>query len=153
MGSTPETQDNTHGAVPPPEDVPERPCLVLVFSSGTPRLTAFALDRGELEIGRAESGALTDGRLSRRHGRVRFDGARWHVTDLDSRNGTFLDGAPVRATVTHDAGRLRCYRLVHALRGAEFLRVTRGGATADERAESVRQARDAVERWLTRPPP
>ncbi len=106
MGSTPETQDNTHGAVPPPEDVPERPCLVLVFSSGTPRLTAFALDRGELEIGRAESGALTDGRLSRRHGRVRFDGARWHVTDLDSRNGTFLDGAPVRATVTHDAPRV-----------------------------------------------
>ena len=68
------------------------------------------------------------------------------------RQEAFIEGYTDRlATVTGDPHRLRCYRLIHALRGAEFLRVTGGGATPDERAESVRRVRDAIERWLQSP--
>lgn len=70
------------------------------------------------------------------------------------RQEAFIQGYTDRlATVTDDARRLRCYRLVHALRGGEFLRVTGGGETADARAESVRRVRASIERWLTPPPP
>lgn len=36
--------------------------------------------------------ALDDARVSRAHCRVRFDGALWTVEDLDSRNGTYING-------------------------------------------------------------
>ncbi len=65
---------------------------------------AFPLDSaGRNVIGRAEDAlvAVADRLASRNHAAIRFDPANrcWRLEDLGSRNGTWLDGAPV-ATAT-----------------------------------------------------
>ncbi|WP_234022887.1 sigma 54-interacting transcriptional regulator [Sorangium cellulosum] len=73
------------------------PGLVLVFSVDSPRCDVLPLKDGELELGRGEvSGVpLDDLRMSRKHARVRLDNGEWVVEDLESRNGTSLDGVPL----------------------------------------------------------
>src|SRR5262249_21746304 len=56
------------------------------------------LEKGEIEIGRTM--LEDDDRASRRHARVAFQNGRWSVEDLESRNGTFVDGMRVFGTVT-----------------------------------------------------
>lgn len=71
------------------------------------RATALALERVDgtrlpvddgLSLGRAEENAavLRDPRVSRRHARIVADGDGWTIEDLDSSNGTYVDGARVR---------------------------------------------------------
>lgn len=71
---------------------------VVVWSVGEPRLAAhrITLDK-ELVLGRELLGDADD-RLSRQHTRVRIDGDRLEVTDLGSRNGTYLEGHTLRAS-------------------------------------------------------
>ena|SRR5947209_13126752 len=59
--------------------------------------TRVALRDG-LSLGRADDNdvKLRDARASRRHARIVADGTGWSVEDLDSSNGTFVDGAQVR---------------------------------------------------------
>jgi transcriptional regulator with PAS, ATPase and Fis domain len=67
------------------------PGLVLIYSCERAVMQPMPLEDGVLELGRP---VLTeDDRTSRRHARVAFDGTRWTIEDLDSRNGTFVDGA------------------------------------------------------------
>ncbi|WP_437731892.1 sigma 54-interacting transcriptional regulator [Sorangium sp. So ce1335] len=86
------------------------PGLVLVFSVDSPRCDVLPLKDGEIELGRGEVGgvSLDDLKMSRRHARVRFRQGTWEVEDLDSRNGTSLDGAPL--TGTRAGGALRVVR-------------------------------------------
>ena len=58
------------------------------------------LDRARVLVGRhAECDLVCDDpRMSRHHAELRFDGEAWRVSDLGSRNGTFLDGAPAPRT-------------------------------------------------------
>ncbi|MBL9106736.1 MAG: sigma 54-interacting transcriptional regulator [Myxococcales bacterium] len=74
-----------------------RPGLLQVWSD------AGALSRGlpvgaGVVLGRCSSPALAldDARISREHCAVAHDGASWSIRDLDSRNGTFVDGARSR---------------------------------------------------------
>jgi MoxR-like ATPase len=70
------------------------PGLVLVFADRRPRARVFRLEGPVLELGRQElavSEAL-DPLISRAHARFAFDGTAWKVTDLESRNGTFIAG-------------------------------------------------------------
>ncbi len=78
------------------------PGVVVVFAAGAPAARAMPLADGALELGRGAG--LDDERASRRHARAFVDGGRWRVADLESRNGTFLDGAPVTGTVDARAG-------------------------------------------------
>ena len=52
---------------------------------------------GEWDIGAGEGVWLRledeTNRVSRRHARLAFDGARWALTDLESKNGIRCDGA------------------------------------------------------------
>lgn len=66
---------------------------MLVFSAGTPMSVGFALDRWEIELGRADArlGGL-DPRMSRRHARVTFDSQKFLAMDLGSHNGSAIDG-------------------------------------------------------------
>jgi pSer/pThr/pTyr-binding forkhead associated (FHA) protein len=54
---------------------------------------------GEITIGRDDAVAAAcitlDRYISRRHARIREDGERLLLADLESRNGTRLDGEPV----------------------------------------------------------
>lgn len=49
---------------------------------------------------------LADGNVSRRHAEVRREGEAWWVVDLDSTNGTVLNGRPVRRAELDDGDRI-----------------------------------------------
>ncbi len=71
------------------------PGLVVIFSGGHPKCLSIRLDRKPIEVGRVASEGVfvvDDDRVSRRHTRIALKGDRVRVTDLDSRNGTFVDG-------------------------------------------------------------
>ncbi len=74
------------------------PGLVLIFSGGRPRCSHRRLDERPVVLGREASGdvfVVEDDRISRRHTRVWLKGEGIRVTDMESRNGTFVDGARV----------------------------------------------------------
>src|SRR5262245_7690723 len=85
----------------------ERPApgVALVFAQEAARFELIPLDGGAVELGRGTAG-IDDGRASRRHTEVAFAGGRFKVRDLDSRNGTFVDGARVEGEVSKEAGAL-----------------------------------------------
>lgn len=98
-----ETQEDSQLEPAAPE--PPRPGLVFVFSGGAPLFRPVPLTRGRLVLGREGAGELPlpDERLSRQHAEVCREGPHWHVEDLGSRNGTFVDGEQVtgRRTFTN----------------------------------------------------
>jgi DNA-binding winged helix-turn-helix (wHTH) protein len=61
----------------------------------------FPLAPGDNLIGRDAAVAVRLGHpsVSRRHARIRIDGARAIVDDLDSRNGTFVDGRRIESHI------------------------------------------------------
>src|SRR4051812_29162867 len=74
------------------------PGVVLIFSAAAPVFCPIPLgEGGSLELGRIDLGpiAIDDPCVSRRHAQVSYDGNRWTIRDLDSRNGTAIDGRPL----------------------------------------------------------
>jgi pSer/pThr/pTyr-binding forkhead associated (FHA) protein len=96
---------------PPPEKIAAPPPPALLMSAGEltclkgPEQGAkFALHPGTLTIGRARenSWVLRDVACSRRHLQLEVDAGRIVATDLDSGNGTLINGRKMRtATVVH----------------------------------------------------
>lgn len=70
--------------------------------------------KAEYAVGRSEENdlQLADGRVSRRHARLVFDGGAWWVEDLQTTNGTLKNGAPVRRERLQDGDELRMGRVV-----------------------------------------
>ena len=124
------------------------PGLLLLFTNGEPALRAIPLRSGALTLGRDEL-ELEDSRLSRRHAEARFDGQRWHLKDLGSRNGTFVDGKPITGELATDRARLlrvgdSLFGLLSDVRGFE-------GAVVELRdgvlvGPTLRQRWDEIER-------
>jgi len=87
---------------------PERalPGVIVLFSGNTPHLRALPLKHAKLIVGREEGGLPDDERLSRRHAEIGWDGRRWTIRDLGSRNGTNVDGERVDGAVTLEAPRV-----------------------------------------------
>jgi transcriptional regulator with GAF, ATPase, and Fis domain len=78
----------------------------LIAISGSLKGTTFALDRDEMSIGRdpSNSFSLNDPSVSRRHCLISKIGSTngFHVIDLESYNGTFVNGVPVaEQALTH----------------------------------------------------
>jgi transcriptional regulator with GAF, ATPase, and Fis domain len=73
------------------------PGVVVIFADGRPARRLFPVGRGTLALGRIElaSGDTLDESISREHARLAFDGTRWKVTDLGSRNGTLVNGTRI----------------------------------------------------------
>jgi DNA-binding NtrC family response regulator len=92
----------------PEQERAAQPGLLVVFSGGQPLLRAVPAGEAPLRLGREEAGGLPlpDERLSRRHAEVRRGPGGWSVEDLDSRNGTWVDGVPVRGRTPHAAPRV-----------------------------------------------
>ncbi len=70
---------------------------VLRLAKGLTPVSPVTIERDEIVIGRQEGVAvsLNDERVSRRHARVRRDGDEFVLEDLDSSNGTYVDGVPI----------------------------------------------------------
>ncbi|MCA9692008.1 MAG: sigma 54-interacting transcriptional regulator [Nannocystaceae bacterium] len=84
------------------------PRVVAAFADGRPICVDQRLDVEGVLVGRGGSATLVldDASVSRAHARIGFDGARWTVEDLGSRNGTFVDGRRVRGEVLVAAPRV-----------------------------------------------
>ena len=88
----------------------------LVARSGPPAGRRIALRDGVLGRGAGAAVRVDDATVSRRHARVRVDGARVLVEDLGSRNGLFVGAERVRALRELRPGEeLRAGRAVLAL--------------------------------------
>jgi len=76
----------------------------LVFEKGSLQGTKIALDRPSMVIGRGGRGkecdiVLPERQVSRQHAEIYSEGGRYYLRDLNSKNGTYLNGQPVRGTV------------------------------------------------------
>jgi transcriptional regulator with GAF, ATPase, and Fis domain len=79
----------------------------LVIREGTKWTDVFRLVEGEsVTIGRAPTNAIVvkDERCSRNHAEVFQSQGRWTLRDLDSRNGTLVDGSRIQSDYTLQAG-------------------------------------------------
>ena len=100
-----DTLDASRASGKPGGGAPQ-PGLIGVFCAGRATLRPLVLrGRRPLVLGRSE-GAFDDGRISRRHAEVWFAEGRFHVRDLASRNGTFVDGAAAPDGPVPDGARL-----------------------------------------------
>jgi hypothetical protein len=90
------------------------PTLVIERGPRAGAERALAPPESQLVIGRGDDAGwvIVDSDLSKRHAEVRrgWDGIR--VIDLGSKNGTRLDGRPVREAMLHDGARLELGGLV-----------------------------------------
>src|SRR5215213_1853031 len=70
----------------------------VVFIAGPLKGSTFELGEEALSVGRDSTNVvrLADSLLSRRHCRIERAGERLLLTDLESLNGTFVNGRPVR---------------------------------------------------------
>jgi transcriptional regulator with AAA-type ATPase domain len=85
---------------------PPVPGLALVWAQG--RATCRTFDAREpLVFGRVGPPAIDDRRMSRQHVEVVWRDGRWHVRDLGSRNGTFVDGVQVTEGIFDSPSQLR----------------------------------------------
>ena len=69
----------------------------LVITSGQKAGAEFPLGRDEITIGRSSDSAIIirDDYTSTHHARIMLWNGRWMIQDLDSTNGTFLNGSRV----------------------------------------------------------
>ena len=69
----------------------------LVITSGTKAGAEFPLGHDEITIGRSSDSAIIirDDYTSTHHARLMLWNGRWMIQDLDSTNGTFLNGSRV----------------------------------------------------------
>jgi len=75
---------------------PPIPGVVIVWSGEAPLTQALRLPSLGLILGRELLGPrTTDDRISRQHARVRWNGHAFAITDLGSRNGTYVGGTLV----------------------------------------------------------
>jgi hypothetical protein len=82
------------------------PGAVVIFANHRPRCRLFRWEGEPIELGRLELAEddVLDSLISRKHVSLGFDGAAWQVTDLGSRNGTFVRGNLVSGQLTVPTG-------------------------------------------------
>jgi transcriptional regulator of acetoin/glycerol metabolism len=110
MGVDAETRDLVSQQQPAAAAVPG---VIAVFSAGQPLFAPIPLVDGKAELGRDDERGITDDKVSRRHAIVSLERGAWQVTDVDSRNGTFVNGARVTGTAPLPAPRV--LRLAYTL--------------------------------------
>lgn len=80
---------------------PEQVSLKLVFPPDSANVQEITIDKQEIFIGRDESCEviINDKKASRKHLRIYKDGLRVQAQDLDSANGTFVNGHRIQSTM------------------------------------------------------
>ncbi|MDQ0663734.1 S-DNA-T family DNA segregation ATPase FtsK/SpoIIIE [Arthrobacter ulcerisalmonis] len=83
--------------------------LALAISGGAAAGTVVPLQRGSYSIGRSGTRiVIPDPELSREHARVLVTDTEIVLIDLDSANGTYVDGERIRSTVISTDSTIRC---------------------------------------------
>ncbi|WP_437808949.1 sigma 54-interacting transcriptional regulator [Sorangium sp. So ce1078] len=85
------------------------PGLVVIFTRGQPACAPIPLADGAVVLGRApadDTVVVDDEQVSRRHARVALSGQGLQISDLGSRNGTFVDGEQVEEQIFSSLPRL-----------------------------------------------
>jgi len=82
---------------------------VLVGMDGPPKGRLVPLGEAEVSVGRDQANviAVDDLAASRRHCVIRPSGERFQLADLESRNGTFVNGVPVRQRLLEHNDQIR----------------------------------------------
>ena len=82
---------------------------VLVGMDGPPKGRLVPLGELEVSVGRDQANviAIDDLAASRRHCVIGLSGERFRLTDLESRNGTFVNGVPVRQRLLEHNDQIR----------------------------------------------
>ena len=96
----------------------------MVFSTGAAQTETFPL--GEIEsvsLGRAEINqiVLADGDVSRCHCSIKAVNGSYYLTDLDSRNGTFVNNLPIKEAVLRHGDCIRIGKTLILFRTGEEL--------------------------------
>lgn len=130
----------------------------LVIVEGPDRGTRFALSEDRTYVtGRRPDNALPvkDDFCSIEHARLVFEDGQWTITDLESRNGTYVNEYKIRSTTLASGDRIRCGRTVFILSDSPDGVSPTLEAASDERDSVmwVREAREgdevAVKRLIT----
>ena len=106
MGDDKREQLETVEALTGMEVVPEAALFLVVYGGERSRVIDLP-DGTEVTIGRSRGATVSvpsDERLSREHAKIRRDGEQIAVEDLESRNGTRINGHPVVGTRHASAG-------------------------------------------------
>lgn len=116
--------------------------LTVVQGPGTGR--RIDISDGEATIGRASENdiSLPDPILSRKHCRMTMEGSRLTIEDLDSANGTFVNGHEIKSAILHN--------------GDEFSigdTVIRVGGLVEQAAEEAAPQDKAQDKAPLQPPP
>lgn len=93
------------------------------MNPGTPGEQQFPLSPGTITIGRTKDNAVIclHKSLSRKHAQVEFDGVRVTITDLQSKNGVFVNGARVERCELTEGDRFRCGDITFLVEGTTLL--------------------------------
>ena len=85
----------------------DRAYLIVLTGSNVGEM--FRIDQGESVIGRGQGVAvrLIDDGISRKHARILQDGDKVVIEDLQSSNGTYVNGDIIRAAELHDGDKIR----------------------------------------------
>ena len=106
-----ETETHDFRGAPPKGKGDESAGLVLLFAPDPVTLpSAIALGGAPLAFGREPPPggiAIAHGGVSRLHARIHRGAEGWVLTDLDSRNGTIVDGCKVHSIVLEDLDEIR----------------------------------------------
>ncbi len=89
-----------------PEAKPRRGALVVLRGIETGRMVLLESDVTIIGRGREAGFRYDDTGLSREHARIVRDGQHYFIEDLDSRNGTFIDGERVTRAQLQDGARV-----------------------------------------------
>jgi transcriptional regulator with PAS, ATPase and Fis domain len=131
-------------AAPPGDGRGPQAGLVLLYAEGFEGLpAAFPLTQKKVVIGRDESAdiCLPVSAVSRRHAELRFERGQWWAVDLESRNGTLVDGHAIAEQELEPLAELRigdCVLKLVEQDAAEFARYRIDGtllADAERRAK------------------
>lgn len=97
---------------PPPTDLvdkPFRPVAWLIVRKGPREGQEFGLKRGTSLVGRHSSKCdvvLDDGTVGREHAKLRFEGGRFWIYDLGSKNGTYVNNRKVQKQMLMDGDQI-----------------------------------------------
>lgn len=89
-----------------------RPHLIVLYPQT--QFKQIPLEKGTITLGRGQDAdvKLDDELVSRKHCTITFDGKNVTVMDLNSTNGTFVDGNPITSTVLDSDNRLQLGKMV-----------------------------------------